>query len=140
MITRCTNRKANGYENYGGRGITVCPEWIVSLEAFVRDMGERPSATHSLDRIDNDGNYTKENCRWATKKIQSENRRTNRFVILYGNKTTITSACFRIGMDARSVRQKAKTKNITVQEFIDLHTYQRRCEISDPYHAAQTVP
>lgn len=140
MITRCTNPKAKGYENYGGRGITVYPEWMVSLEAFIRDMGERPSATHSLDRIDNNGNYEKSNCRWATKRVQSSNRRNNRIVRLYGEMTTITEACNRLGMDARCLREKAKRRGIIVQEFIDLHTFWRRCEISDPYHAAQTIP
>lgn len=74
MIQRCENPNKEGYANYGGRGISVCPEWRASFEAFLSDMGEAPDA-YSLDRIDNDGDYTKDNCRWATSKEQAFNTR-----------------------------------------------------------------
>ena len=74
MKARCHNSNATEYKNYGGRGITVCTEWRLSFETFIKDMGERPSTNHTLDRIDNDGIYCKENCRWATWKQQQENR------------------------------------------------------------------
>lgn len=75
MIGRCENPNNPKYPMYGGRGITVCEPWRNSFSSFSGDMGEKPSPSHSLDRIENDGNYEPGNCRWADKTIQSINRR-----------------------------------------------------------------
>ena len=77
MLVRCGNPKHEKYKYYGGRGITVCPEWCGSFVAFLRDMGERPDGM-TIDRIDPDGNYCKENCRWSTWIEQRANRRDSR--------------------------------------------------------------
>lgn len=77
MKTRCSNHKRPGYKNYGGRGITICEYWLNNYEAFLEDMGRCPNGLQ-IDRINNDGNYEPENCRWVTPKQQSRNRRTNR--------------------------------------------------------------
>lgn len=83
MKSRCYDKNDKDYPRWGGRGITVCDEWKNSFVQFYKDMGERPSG-HTIDRINNEGNYEPENCRWAIAKTQSNNTRKNYFIEYMG--------------------------------------------------------
>lgn len=108
MSDRCYNTAADSYHNYGGRGIQVCAAWRKSFEAFYTDMGPRPSANHSIDRIDNDGDYAPGNCRWATPIEQSRNRRTTR-LITFGNRTqSLTEWAAELGITSTSLDSRLK--------------------------------
>ena len=88
MRRRCTNPDRHDYANYGGRGITVCKEWLDSFENFYADMGNKPK-NRFLERRDNNGPYSKENCYWADRKTQARNTRTNRFFFFRGKKRSL---------------------------------------------------
>ena len=92
MISRCENPNTPGYEHYGGRGIKVCDRWRKSVENFYADMGPRPSALHSLDRVNVNGHYEPSNCRWALPKIQRRNTRSNHKVQINGWTMTLAEA------------------------------------------------
>jgi hypothetical protein len=91
MQQRCFNPKCKSYPNYGGRGITVCERWLGDdgLINFIADMGRKPPGM-SLDREDNDGPYSPENCRWATRQQQQRNRRANFYVTIDGETKCVT--------------------------------------------------
>lgn len=95
MKNRCTNPNCNRHQYYKDKGIKVCDRWLGAngFENFVHDMGERPSPKHSLDRIDNNGDYCPENCRWATYKEQSNNQTSNVILEHNGEKKTLAQWC-----------------------------------------------
>jgi len=85
---RCYNSSNTAYEHYGGRGIKVCERWH-KFENFYADMGKRPSPRHSIERVDNNGDYEPDNCHWATQREQVNNRRNNRIVEYDGKSHTV---------------------------------------------------
>lgn len=93
MLWRCRNPASAAYAGYGGRGIKVCDRWRRSFTAFLEDMGERPGPGCSIDRIDNDGDYTPDNCRWATAKEQARNRRPTFWITIQGEKKSLAEWC-----------------------------------------------
>ena len=108
MVARCQNPKAQGYHYYGGRGITVCDRWLESFENFYADMGERPSPKHSIDRIDVDGPYSPENCRWATWEEQANNKRNTVWIEFQGERLSAAQWRKRLGVvsDLHAVAKK----------------------------------
>jgi hypothetical protein len=97
MRTRCLNPNSDDYPDYGGRGISICERWS-SFDDFMADMGPRPSSRHSIDRIDNDGNYEPTNCRWATPTEQANNRRSSHLVTFNGETMTVANWARRLGL------------------------------------------
>ena len=98
MKQRCNSVRHYAYPEYVGRGIKVCDRWQNSFENFLEDMGGRPTPSHSIDRIDNDGNYTPENCRWATPKQQGRNKRNNILLTCQSETLCLTEWAERIGI------------------------------------------
>lgn len=99
MKQRCYNKKNRAYQNYGGRGITMSPRWVNSFTDFLIDMGYCPPDKHSIDRIDNDGNYELSNCRWATMAEQGVNRRSTRVILYCGVKKPLSIWCRELNLN-----------------------------------------
>lgn len=107
MLSRCSNPNARDYERYGKAGISVCQEWN-DFRVFLEEMGERPSRSHTIDRLNGSLGYFNANCRWATKRQQSENTRTNRWIEFRGERCTITEWARRIGVTDSALNQRLK--------------------------------
>ena len=108
MKDRCFNSNYKQYLYYGGRGITVCDRWKNSFENFLADMGSRPAPKHSIDRIDNNGDYRPDNCRWATKVEQANNRRYNRLITIACVTLTIAQWTKEMGFSENLISNRLK--------------------------------
>lgn len=108
MVKRCTNPKARRYERYGGRGIRVCDRWLSSFAAFYGDMGRKPTPSHQLDRIDNDGDYEPGNVRWATPRDQARNTSRNHLLTLNGITQSIVEWSEQTGIKQTTIRRRLK--------------------------------
>ncbi len=109
MIRRCTDSNNNRYQHYGERGIAVCDKWRHSFDVFLADMGERPTAKHSIDRHpDPNGNYEPGNCRWATSEEQQNNKRNNRCLTFNGRTLTITQWARELGVSPKPLYDRVR--------------------------------
>lgn len=109
IIARCFNPNYKRFSGYGGRGITLCDRWRNSFEAFLSDMGTRPSPQHSIDRFpDNDGNYEPGNCRWATRREQSRNTRRTRMLTFRGQTKCLSDWAAELGVSYLMILKRLK--------------------------------
>lgn len=107
MKQRCYNPKCNRYYTHGARGIKVCQRWLHSFEDFMKDMGPRPKGG-CLERKDNDGDYTPENCRWATRKEQARNKRNTFWVEYQGERLSLAEWCERLGLKYHTTAERLR--------------------------------
>ena len=103
MIQRCNSAGNKNFKDYGGRGITVCSRWVSSFSNFIADMGVRPTPKHTIDRIDNSLGYYPENCKWSTRREQSQNRRSIRYFSAFGRTMSVNSWGKEIGVAPRTI-------------------------------------
>lgn len=126
MRRRCSNPKRKDYYRYGGRGITVCEEWNASFEAFLRDMGPRPSG-HTIERKNNNGNYCPGNCVWKTVKENCNNQRTNRVIEFDGRRQTLQQWAEEIGISGTTLGRRLGKLRWTLVDALTIPANGRRC-------------
>lgn len=117
MRQRCMNPNAANYLNYGGRGITVDPRWD-RFKNFWEDMGPAPSKRHTLDRLDNDGPYSPENCVWSDREKQQNNRRNNVFIEAFGERKTLAQWARSTGLTRDMIRHRVFVMGMTPEEAL----------------------
>ncbi len=122
MKTRCTNSNNIKFKSYGGRGITVCDEWMY-YENFYKDMGDKPEGT-SIDRIDNNKGYYKENCRWATDLVQANNKRNNLYIEHNGESLTIKQWADKLGIKRSTLSMRYYTGKGGIEKIFRINNKQ----------------
>jgi hypothetical protein len=118
MIARCTNPKTKLWHRYGGRGIKVATIWLDDFRAFLANVGRAPSSEHSLDRINNDGNYEPGNVRWATKIEQANNTKRNRLFDFRGEQRTVAQWARHLGINYFTLIYRLDTLGLPFEEAI----------------------
>ena len=111
MISRCNNKKNKSYQRYGGSGVKVCDKWMKSLESFVEDMG-LPDDGMSIDRIDPAGDYEPQNCRWADKYTQANNKKNHHYVTAWGRTQTLGQWCRELGLNYDLIKARLNVHKI----------------------------
>ncbi len=118
MLRRCYTKTCISYKNYGGKGITVCERWH-NFDNFFEDMGKRPKKDMSVDRIDTFGNYSPENCKWATKLEQNRNKRKTIKVLLNGKTISLIEACSILNLNYSTIHSRV-TRGRTPQQALEM--------------------
>ena len=118
MKARCNKPNAINFADYGERGIQVCDRWMESFENFYSDMGDRPSLQHSLDRVDGNLGYFKENCRWATLEQQASNKSNNQNLTYNGKTQTIAQWAKEVGMHINTLHRRLNKGGMTIEDAI----------------------
>lgn len=125
MKARCLNPKNRFYSNYGGRGIKVCERWM-NFKNFLQDMGNKPSSDYTIDRIDVNGDYCPENCRWSDRHTQDRNRRTNIKFEINGEVKILMDIAKEHGLHQQTIKSRV-SKGMTIEEAISKpYKYTRR--------------
>ncbi len=124
--TRCFYSRGHAWKNYGGRGITMCEAWRDDFATFFRDMGPRPTPKHTLERIDNDGPYSPENCIWATYAEQAKNRRHSRHLTFRGETLHYIEWAQRFGIPLKRVWGRLR-RGWSIEGALTAPRYARRC-------------
>jgi len=124
MIDRCQRAGNQHYDDYGGRGITVCERWQ-RFENFLEDMGPRPSASHTIERKNNDVGYELRNCEWSTRARQARNKRTTVWVRYGGKKQCLADACEAAGLSYSMVSQRLDKLGWSVADALTIPRYGR---------------
>lgn len=118
MIQRCHNENRDRYKWYGKRGIRVCDRWRESFEAFIEDMGPRPSLKHSIERIDNEKGYEPDNCVWATKVVQRRNRRGVKRFLYNGKMLMLSEIAEQCGINLYTLQNRVNVLGWTVERAV----------------------
>lgn len=123
MKDRCYNPNTKNYSDYGCRGIKICDRWKYSFENFIEDIGFKPTKNHSIDRINNDLDYSKENCKWSTKKKQNNNKRTNMYFTINGVTKSLSDWCVLNNIDYKRTWQRVVRLGLPIEDAMSLPKY-----------------
>lgn len=136
LKSRCLNPKDKSYKHYGGRGIKICDRWLHSFENFIADLGYRHSQNYSLERIDVNGDYCPENCKWILKSLQSRNSRRVKLIEYKGDRKCLSELCRELSLSYNSIRHKVYDLKIPFEEAIKIPKHKKS---TDFHTESQTI-
>ena len=132
MTERCSNFNNNSYHRYGGRGIKVCEEWK-NFSEFLKDMGKKPTPKHTIERIDVNGNYEKNNCKWIVNTQQARNTTRTAYAVIDGKNQLVIDLCKEKGLSISAIRSKVCREKISYQEAVDFYLNRKiKCPTTSP--------